>query len=479
MYQSEIRVPKIDRTIGLTTDYPICRSMQETYSWRTGRPRPGIASSSNVVQPPPRLSTDSLLGDKLRARRQYYEEIGDNLVSQNRDTPSSLGTSRFLTHDTGHSFSSVKYVHSGSMSITDTIDGKVAFKATTAPWFTEFLEVPIGAVIKHAPDSRNFARLYRFADNSRFDVTIGPSSAQRVKDQQGLFSSARPDASIAGWGETIIELLSGNLPKVVTSLGRSIASGRFMHQTHKGNLKDLSDDYLNQLFGWSPIIRDLEATVRHLLQLHSFLYDTSYRRQRSVPKRNESHLTRYNMLSGTPGIAPGFGLATVGRPTSGKNYVQTFSQTYDTRLSARFTRARASDSANSFADRGLEILQELGVGYPSLAWDIIPYSFLVDWVVSIGKGIDNYSTYSRANGSFLTDYAYATTKVIASRSVDAGIDVFRTATRQTVHSWTYAQQSTISTIRTAATPFGFGVTLPTLSASQYAILVALGLARSR
>lgn len=482
MYTSEQRV----RFPGMCTgDYnaPFARFYQETYSWRTGRRSEG-GFGNHVVQPPPRIDSGAPLGDKLRARRKYIEDMGSNLVAQNAGTPKSTAPSRFLTHDTGHNFSSVKYTHTGSLVMrrlrfnTGAVNG-----FTGLPFFTTNLEVPQGVVLKLNPNFTSKARITN-QNGTSSDITIGPSSAQQAKDSTALFSAARPDASVAGWGETIVELLSGNLPKVVTRLGRNIASGRFMHKSYKGNLKDLSDDYLNQLFGWSPIIRDLEATVRHLLQLHAFLYDNSYRRHRGSPKKVESRFSAV-FATGVPGIIPGYSsLGIAYGDVSLAKRGHTFTQTYDTRLSARFTRARPSSSANSFADKGLLILQELGVGYPSLAWDLIPYSFLVDWVVSLGKGIDNYSTYSRSSGSFLTDYAYATTKVAVHRTAPAGFSraILTSSGKPSVQldtRWTNTQQSTVSTVRSTATPFGFGITLPTLTSSQYAILVALGLARSR
>lgn len=102
-----------------------------------------------------------------------------------------------------------------------------------------------------------------------------------------------------------------------------------------------------------------------------------------------------------------------------------------------------------------EINKKLGLAYPSLIWDLIPWSWLVEWFVKVGKFIDR--SWMQAYGEWNCAYAYVTTKMAATAM---GMTCVQTC-RWHVHPSDRLEVSA---------PVG-------LSTSQWGILTALGLSR--
>jgi hypothetical protein len=144
--------------------------------------------------------------------------------------------------------------------------------------------------------------------------------------------------------------------------------------------------------------------------------------------------------------------------------------------------AKAGLVANRFSEEAQDILKRLGlVDDPRLLWDLTPYSWLVDWFTSMGDSVANAAVYSPHKGKYSVDYAYLTTQHLVKSE---GRILRPTTTPSSAYRSFRVKQATSVAIsqtrwRDRATPFGFGTQLGSLSASQYAILVALGLARSR
>jgi hypothetical protein len=112
---------------------------------------------------------------------------------------------------------------------------------------------------------------------------------------------------------------------------------------------------------------------------------------------------------------------------------------------------------------------------------MLPWSWLVDWVANIGKDIVNAHTYSPYKGKYAIDYAYFTTQLTEHASWDiTRLTPPTGGGRQYVDVKTpHGFYTTVQRTRERATPFGFGTQLGSLSANQFAILVALGMAKAR
>jgi hypothetical protein len=156
----------------------------------------------------------------------------------------------------------------------------------------------------------------------------------------------------------------------------------------------------------------------------------------------------------------------------------------DYRFASRYSAlVKPNSKSVGFVERAEEVLRQLGlVDDPTILWELTPFSWLVDWAANIGNSISNAHLLSPISGRHAVDYAYLTTQLTQSvedeprtfTSYAASHTIFdyRLATSKGVHT-------SVSRVRDRATPFGFGTQLGSLNAGQYAILIALGLARTR
>jgi hypothetical protein len=285
---------------------------------------------------------------------------------------------------------------------------------------------------------------------------------------------------------TLIELLRGDIPSVLKNFQEMMAGMRTVR-----NL--LGSDFLNITFGWTPLIQEYANLIKVGMNLERVIYYESFRRKRqwdgptaststtpgvTVNHLNAPYSSAYRHLLPSDQIGP-----SVGYGLSYESELRTV-ESEDYHFSSRYTGiAKASRRAESFSDQAMDVSKRLGlVDDPQMLWDLTPYSWLVDWFTTMGDSISNANVYSPMRGKYDIDYAYLTTQRTQDvqgtllRVVPVSFTEYIKSVRMT--------QSTSSAIsvtrwRDRATPFGFGTQLGSLSGSQYAILVALGLAQFR
>ena len=145
--------------------------------------------------------------------------------------------------------------------------------------------------------------------------------------------------------------------------------------------------------------------------------------------------------------------------------------------------AKAGRRAESFSDQAMDVAKRMGlIDDPELIWDLTPYSWLVDWFTTMGDSIANAHVYSPFSGKYTTDYAYMTTRHTVTNKqhlLRGPVVLSSPGVRSFAVTSAQGEQTSVSTWRARATPFGFGTQLGSLNASQFAVLVALGFAKTR
>lgn len=134
-----------------------------------------------------------------------------------------------------------------------------------------------------------------------------------------------------------------------------------------------------------------------------------------------------------------------------------------------------SDELGGLGRLALEADRLFGV-VPDIAdlWNLIPWSWLVDWFVNVGPVLQNLANYSKYGlvmpygymmEHTIVEYQYTfTPSVKTDKIVGGGVNlVIVDETKK----------------RVQASPFGFGVTWDGFNPGQLAILAALGLSRSQ
>jgi hypothetical protein len=331
----------------------------------------------------------------------------------------------------------------------------------------------------HNPSSYTFG----FPTGAQDDL-LGVSQANRQGMANRYFASTAPDKNVGTLMTTLVELIRGDIPSVLKNFREMMAGYRSIR-----NL--IGSDALNITFGWTPLIQEYANIIKVGMNLERVIYYESFRRKRhwDGPVRsqeNDLEVALTNMDAPysrnaqflAPGDIPG--------PNYGYAHIydahrsQTDSENYH--WSSKYTGlAKAGPRAESFSSQAMDVFKRLGlVDDPQVLWDLTPYSWLVDWFTTMGESIANANTYSPLTGKYSVDYAYMTTKRVQNIEADlirltSSPDAFKYLTVKVPKA--FGISTTVW--RERATPFGFGTQLGSLSASQFGILVALGLAQNR
>ncbi len=461
------------------------RYVEHVYSWRTGKFNPGDPAIAlpqigqyGIRQP----SESGSLVERLADRKRYYEEVMRSAFPAEL-TSGALSTDKTSATDSGHLFSITKVMR---FPIETEFDYSTYDPATPSWDYTRV-------------DGRSFVAANnwlspRVQNHSwmtyPLEVSLGSltTAVQRQGTANAFFSNTAPERPTAHLLTTVVELLRGDIPSLLKNYHRAL----FNYQSKTRALQYAGSEYLNIQFGWWPLINEYANMLKVLIGLDRMVYSESNRRQRSWD--GPSNVTFTGDMANRPWTnAPLTGGGEKFQYLTGASHYFT-PVVYNTRskslvredykFSSRYSSlVKATSASTGFVERAEEVLRQLGlVDDPTLLWELTPYSWLVDWVANIGNSISNAHTLSPISGRHSVDYAYFTTQLTSVeedevRSVSTPIAAWRTRNHRFIRPKGY--WSTVQRVRDRATPFGFGTQLGSLSAPQFAILVALGLARSR
>jgi len=247
-----------------------------------------------------------------------------------------------------------------------------------------------------------------------------------------------------------------------------------------------AEEYLNWKFGVVPLKQDLQKMTRGILdfqkRVEQFRRDSgrNVRRKRYLGEsRSESEVKAPISASGYVGIQRKNAVdvltsdyyQSVGK-ISALDVVERqtwFSGAYTYHLSEAHSFLGKLARYEELANHALGLEFDLDT-----AWELSPWSWLVDWFSDTGTFIKNLVAIS--NDNVVARYAYVMHKVIVTRMYTVtGMLLRSTATGPTsVHAF----ETFTSKTRTPATPYGFGFNMGSLSTTQKAILGALGITKA-
>jgi hypothetical protein len=292
----------------------------------------------------------------------------------------------------------------------------------------------------------------------------------------------RPTKSASEMSRALAELMLG-MPRIP-----------FLALANQGplNLRQLgskgASEYLNVVFGWSPTVSDFlkifKAAVKSGEIITQYQLDAGRNVRRSLkwdpvitktrladipvndaiawPLTSGSHI---DLRRDAAGNARSLGV----KPTQVEETVRTsyaFSGAWTYWLDEGSEPLAQIRNAARLADK------ILGLGFDiELLWELAPWSWLADWFVNIGDVIAVNN--ALANDSLLLRYGYMTRKTIVSRVYSNPGYQFLTGHTGPV----YATIRTTEWLRRRATPYGFGLNTDAFSATQWAILAALGMTK--
>lgn len=255
--------------------------------------------------------------------------------------------------------------------------------------------------------------------------------------------------------------------------------------------KNAGHEFLNIVFGWTPLINDIKATAKAVRLAQTVL--RQYERDAGkVVRRNyafdiEETSTGPVTLStnGGPysGVIDGGAFDGQSRNLSdilgaGKLEKRSktvrriwFSGAFTYHLPTGYNSRKALDRATAEANRvfGLDLT-------PEVLWNLAPWSWALDWVANAGDVIKNVSQHTQYG--LIMRYGYIMENTISMDTytwtqTTPGVNQTTVPLAAPVHAITNVKK------RRGANPFGFGLTWDGLSTTQKAIAAALGLTHSR
>lgn len=315
------------------------------------------------------------------------------------------------------------------------------------------------------------------------------SEAALTTDGAKLVQLSSPLKSQANLIGAIAEILKDGIPDALFNSITQVASGK-----KRGLISAIAGDYLNYMFAVSPTIRDIQKLIEGVMQIDRMvrqLKRDSGRdifRKRGLPNVEtvvSSDWTNESFRIEGPSYMP------IGSPWTVSNSPLTSgsSITTDTRstwFTGSFTyylerilppqymteffgsvlNAKSKEQINDIIAGGY-LLGASPVNIDvKLAWQLTPFSWLVDWFANVGTVIDNAQTFN--NLGLVMNYGYLMCK--ETRDVTSTYRL-RNGSTQTMHFRSERKR------RRRANPFGFGLTDSSLSTTQQALLGALVLSR--
>lgn len=311
-----------------------------------------------------------------------------------------------------------------------------------------------------------------------------------------LYKRARPGNPVADMGQFLIELR--DLPQLPfrSLLGKRPKRGFLPYRNGKfpiqeiprflknalGNYRALGSEYLNVVFGWAPFVRDLQKMYN--------LWQTIDKRMAQLVRENGKYIRRKATLTNDvtttqTGQVYTFPYANVlGAPptyATGTTAYTVTTRTIDHMWFSGSFRYYIPDVGSSLWTARAKAALFGALPTPELLWEVLPWSWLIDWFANVGDVLSNASTNAVDNLTLRYSFVMKHTSV----ETHAKSFVFHTASTSPNDSWprvetTYNTTKLVESKlrRGGGNPFGLDVQLPSLSTYQLGILAALGLSRS-
>jgi len=462
---------------------------ESTYGWRTG-------DSARLNKPDPRSVYMPPEGAPLHEVLAYRKDFIERSVSEMAQKQSTTSApTHFITHDVGNEFANSKLV-------CKIAPNRVSYKSSSTTTVTIKNAVLDGTwwlnrdgILQFGVPFTDFGSYLRGKGLSEFDgtaTTFGPSTAQTNAIATSAITAMNPIKSSASVLTALLELARGDVPGVLKQLRQHISTintwKRLSASGSKGAASAIGGTYLENVFGWAPIIRDIQAAIEVLTTIDALLFppDNTRRKFATVVHERFAQTTGNASLSaqgvmhplGGPGPylnrSEGIYMVNAGSAPT----VYTARETLDVRVVARFNTSMVpSAQSNGYLDK-LRVLLGLELT-PEVLWDLTPWSWLLDWFGNIGSVIENLSSIHMSN--IILNYSYATFRreAVSGAWSKPALSTSTTSGIQSLSGNFIQEYTMVQKVRLKASPYGFGTALSSLDAGKWAILVALGLARSR
>ncbi len=265
-----------------------------------------------------------------------------------------------------------------------------------------------------------------------------------------------PTAPEMSLSTSIVELREG-LPRMV---GAQLAQRR--------RPASVGGEYLNYHFGWLPIVNDVQDIIRLTKDYEKIV--AQFRRDNGRVVRRRITLVEEEETQ----------TQSIGRSVLSQSYLQTDNLQ---RVTTRRTKVWGS-YAYKLAyplelDNALASIHEFNrvfgvIPTAELVWDMIPFSFVVDWFANVGDVLRNVST---LGSNLQLHYGYVMAQEDVEVTLRGDYYPYNPSSNRALTVPLQNRYYQSSKRRYRASPFGFGITSTDLTPYQAGIAAALGLSR--
>lgn len=279
------------------------------------------------------------------------------------------------------------------------------------------------------------------------------------------------DSEMDAWGSTVINSVKPTNPTVdlAMSIGEFVSERKFF--SLPGNAGSIPGEYLNYMFGIAPTISDIQDLRTAIEDKEKIIRQHVRNSGRRIRRRfdadaevTSSTVVQSGIRARFFGPNPNTNLHTTGTLTTHTRKTQKWA------FSGAFTYYLPEEGFT----RDLALMDKLYGVKPgsALAWELVPFSWLVDYKTSMGDSLSNFDSF--VQDGLVMPYAY----VMCHTTVDTEY-VWQGSLKDpggNLKPETLVASITIENKRRRpATPFGFGILPGDLSARQLSIITALGL----
>jgi len=245
--------------------------------------------------------------------------------------------------------------------------------------------------------------------------------------------------------------------------------------------KALGHEYLNVVFGWEPFLRDLRSLYGLWKDIDKRLAQIIRENGRGIRRKATIAKDRTQTVSSShfalPFIHVGGNPGTIAPGTT--DYKVTTTTTTRAWFVGRFQYYIPDVGSSQWTARAREAL--FGAKpTPSLLWNVLPWTWLIDWFSNVGDTVNNLNSGWAEN--LTCKYSFVMkrtdTEVVAEAKVQMN------GSHTALNNWApvdfpFRSRSGLTEKARVGggNPFGLNVQLPSLSAKQLAILGALGISR--
>jgi len=415
-----------------------------------------------------RLVTDaSFRGDLIQRTTSYRSnrrdgETVDSLLQE------AENASRKARGDSGHPFDTWKR------------DMKIYY-----PNWNQFARTPSGDTIElHGTWAHVDYGVDLYSSQRAFDTALdlyAPVPVQRDIEYYGskAIELTIPTKPAANLSLALGELLAG-VPVAPLKVGESLAL-----KNSKGIVQASGQDYLSIVFGIAPTVRDVQDICKAIFSsadiVRQYLRDSGnvVRRGRSFPVVTDTKSVKANFW--TAGKARSRDFDRFVRDAGGTAWQPDYEGTTTTRRTDRYWFAGAYEY---YLDPGSDLWTKVFAAEQlankligtrltvSNLYELMPFSWLLDWFVNIGTIVSNANALQ--SDDLVLRYGY-----LMNHSVH---ETIHEVPAWGISSSTLAPHRTLfrseRKSRTRANPYGFAKSPNSFSGQQWAILAALGMTKA-